>query len=118
VEPTVARKDRPFFFSDAAEDVALARELGNAVLQAASIPEVLLGLLVLLGQAALIPELREDDVPRHQRHDHEDDKRAFGNEIALRPKRFQAIGIFYCCGVLGCHGNCVLCKLLQRKVTG
>jgi hypothetical protein len=58
----------------------------------------------MLEQAALIPQLGENDVPGRQRHDHHDDQCAVRDDSTLFPQRLQAKGVI---DVIGClsHGT-------------
>ena len=56
-------------------------------------PELLLRNLGGSHELTLVQELHDDDVPRGQRHDHHDDQRALGDEIALLPQGPEAIRV-------------------------
>jgi len=62
-------------------------------LDVAGFPEFLPSLLGVPHQLALLDQLHDADVPGAQRHDDEDDQRAFGDEVPLFPQGVDAVGV-------------------------
>src|SRR5690349_10845120 len=94
----VVRRSTETVFSHGTEVVVL-REAIHGFLKGARAPELLLDDLGTGLQTALVPELREDDVPGHGGHDQQDDQSAASNEVTLCPERLDAIRIFNLDGV-------------------
>ena len=92
-QPTlVMRGSAETVLGKAAVRVALRQTL-DGVLDGARGPEFLFGEARRLAQLALVPDLHEQDVPGGERHDHENDQRALGDEVSLRPKGTETVGI-------------------------
>ena len=74
-------------------EVVVLREAVNRFLQGARAPELLFDDLGTGLQAALIPQLRKDDVPRHGGHDQQNDQSATSDTVTLGPHRLNAVRI-------------------------
>jgi len=74
-------------------EVVVLREAVNRFLQGARAPELLFDDLGTGLQAALVPELRKDDVPGDGRHDQKNDQSAPGDTVTLFPHGLNAIWI-------------------------
>ncbi len=74
---------------------AVLVERGDTLLHGVRVPEFLVGFLGILHHFRLLDHLDDADVPGADRHDHEDDQRALGDEIPLPPKRSHAVGVLH-----------------------
>jgi len=74
-------------------DIALARQLAQALAQGVGGPEIPAGFLRLLEQSLLLPELGEDDDPGIEGHQHQNDEGAPGHKVALCPQCSKAVRV-------------------------
>src|SRR6266513_1035697 len=88
---------------DAAEIIALLQAV-DPVLDRGRAPELPLDDARRLLQLALVPELREHDVPRGQRHDQQQNQHGAGDDIAGCPERGETVRVIGGCGGLVFHG--------------